>query len=80
MEKVYIIEWERSEFRGAECVRRISGVVPKFYLTKEEAEAAITTDIKRMRGGTTQECEVSKHTLDFGDVLYRYRVSELERG
>lgn len=80
MEKVYIIEWEWREFRGVECVKCTSGVLPRFYLTKEDAEGAITTDIKRLRGATTRQCEVSEHTLDFGDVLYRYKVSELERG
>lgn len=80
MEKVYIIEWERSEFRGVECVKRISGVIPKFYLTAGEAEAAIEKDIERMTAGVNGGYDVRRHTLDFGDVLYRYRVSELERG
>lgn len=80
MEKVYIIEWERSEFRGVECVMRISGVQPKFYLTKEDAEGAITANIKKMSVGVTLPYVVSEHRLDFGDVLYRYRVRELERG
>lgn len=78
MEKIYIIETEHvTYYRNAEKVTWHS-VLPKFYTTKEAAEAEIEHQIEHVERNTRQKCKRAWNRIYVGnDRSVAYRITEL---
>lgn len=78
MEKIYIIETEQHTYHKNTSEKLTwRSVLPKFYTTKEAAEAEIENQIEQVEHNTRQECKRVRNRIYVGNRSFAYRITEL---
>ena len=85
MEKIYIIQVERTEYIGGLDPDRFELVLDYFYDTPVEAEIAIAKNIAKMALNANCEYKNYPRKLELrksenNSVVYRYMILELNKG
>lgn len=78
MRKIYIIQYERTQFEGIEVRQVLGGILPFFYTTIKAAEEGLELEMQQISVGASYAKRLGRRMIDLGDgVMYRYHITEL---